>query len=80
MVNAGGLANLPKRDRIESRRGSSLNTTLYKDSHGYNRYSLLELIANAYELLSQNSSGEWRVTRFDQTKNVAGGSPQVPQF
>ena len=60
LVNAGGLENLPKRDRIEARRGADTATTLSKDSRGSNRFSLLELIASTYRLLSQNREGEWQ--------------------
>ncbi|HWD92732.1 MAG TPA: ankyrin repeat domain-containing protein [Verrucomicrobiae bacterium] len=59
LTKAGGLANLPKRDRIEVRRASGVGTTLTKGSHDWNRYSLLELVAGNYGLLSQNTSGEW---------------------
>lgn len=59
LVDAGGLDNLPKRDRIEARRGADPATILYKDSRNSNRYSLLELIGTTYNLLSQNTYGEW---------------------
>src|SRR6201999_2988903 len=60
LIQAGGLANLPKRDRIEVRRGvSGDSTTFYKDQAGRNHYSLLETIATTYGLLSQNDSGTW---------------------
>jgi cytohesin len=60
LIQAGGLANLPKRDRIEVRRDSQTSMTYTKGSHDWNHYSLLELIAGNYALLSQNTSGEWR--------------------
>jgi ankyrin repeat protein len=59
LVKAGGLANLPKRDRIEVRRASQSGTIYTKGPHDWNNYSLLELIAGNYGLLSQNTSGEW---------------------
>ena len=60
LVNAGGLANLPKRDRIEARRGTSSIITFYEDTHHYNRYSLLEFdLSGTSQMLSQNSHNEW---------------------
>jgi ankyrin repeat protein len=59
LTHAGGLANLPKRDRIEVRRGPNTAFTMLKDSQGRNRYSLFEVIASSYSLLSQNTSGSW---------------------
>ncbi len=60
LIQAGGLANLPKRNRIEVRRASTGGMMVFtKDSHGWNRYSLLELVAGEYGLLSQNVAGEW---------------------
>jgi ankyrin repeat protein len=61
LVKAGGLANLPKRDRIEVRRASESGTTYTKGSHDWNRFSLLELVAGNYGLLSRNTSGEWSI-------------------
>jgi len=61
LVQAGGLANLPKRDRIEVRRAADTARTILKDSAGRNRYSLLEVVANAYGIISQ-ASGESRGT------------------
>jgi cytohesin len=57
LVNAGGLANLPKRDRIEVRRASGRAMTIAKDSHNWNNYRLLEVIATSYRMISQNSEG-----------------------
>jgi len=62
LMQAGGLANLPKRNLIEVRRGLSTAFTIRKDSPNRNRYSLLESIAIAYGLLGQQSSGEWVAT------------------
>jgi hypothetical protein len=53
---AGGLANLPKRDRIEVRRGSESFLTITKDPQGRNRYSLLEAIASTYGIISQRTT------------------------
>lgn len=72
LVNAGGLANLPKRDRIEVRRASNTAWTIYKDSSGHNRYSLLESIAMIYGLLSQDGSGEWRLQEESRPKLLGG--------
>jgi ankyrin repeat protein len=62
LVNAGGLANLPKCDRIEIRRSSYGGIPFTKGSRNWNQVSLLESIAAAYGLLIQKTSGEWRVT------------------
>jgi hypothetical protein len=63
LVQAGGLANLPKRDRIEVRRGSSYSLPAFsKGGHDWNRFSLLESIAAAYGLVGQKTSGEWSAT------------------
>jgi ankyrin repeat protein/tetratricopeptide (TPR) repeat protein len=59
LMQAGGLANLPKRNRIEVRRASNSGIAFTKGSHDWNRYSLLEIIAGEYRLLSQNTAGEW---------------------
>ena len=55
LIQAGGLANLPKRDRIEVRRAADTDLTILKDSAGRNRYSLLEVVANAYGIISERS-------------------------
>jgi hypothetical protein len=73
LVDAGGLANLPKRDRIEVRRASSSPLTIYKDPQGRNQVGLLESVAYRYGLLSRNTLGEWQTanknwwTIFDNT-------------
>lgn len=59
LVQAGGLANLPKRNRIEVRRASLVAAVLTKDSQGWNRYSLLETVARTYGFISQSTSGDW---------------------
>lgn len=59
LVQAGGLANLPKRNRIEVRRASQLGTAFTKGSRDWNRYSLLEIIAGEYRLLTQTAEGTW---------------------
>ena len=59
LSDAGGMANLPKRNRIEVRRASSSGVIITKGSHDWNRYSLLEIIAGEYGLLTQKTSGEW---------------------
>jgi ankyrin repeat protein len=59
LTQAGGLANLPKRNQIEVRRGVNTAFTMYKDSQGRNRYSLLEVIAASYNFLTQHTSGRW---------------------
>jgi ankyrin repeat protein len=81
LVNAGGLANLPKRDRIEARRANTA-ITLSKDFHGRNRYSLLELISKVYGLLSQNSFGEWRpqIAKMDSRQNLFNDTWRFPDF
>ena len=62
LLQAGGLADLPKRNRIEVRRGSSSagGVAFTKGSRDWNRYSLLEMIAGNYGLISQSQAGEWR--------------------
>jgi ankyrin repeat protein len=55
LIQAGGLANLPKRDRIEVRRASKSVATIPKDSQNWNHFSLLEIIASSYVMLSPNS-------------------------
>jgi ankyrin repeat protein len=62
LMQAGGLANLPKRNRIEVRRGAKSDggIAFTKGSQDWNRYSLLEIIAGEYRLLAQNLSGDWR--------------------
>ncbi len=57
---AGGLANLPKHDRIEIQRASNTRAYFTKGSHDWNRYSLLEMIAGNYGLIDQDTGGEWR--------------------
>ena len=60
LVKAGGLANLPKSDRIAVRRGSSLDYSMFsKSPRDWNRFSLLELIATDYGLISTVQSGDW---------------------
>jgi ankyrin repeat protein len=59
LVKAGGLANLPKRDRIEVRRASTAGVAFTKGSHDWNRYSLLEMIAAQYTFLNQKGAGVW---------------------
>jgi hypothetical protein len=77
LVNAGGLANLPKLDRIEVRRASSRAVTIAKDSHNWNQYSLLEAVAISYGIISQDSevSGRAFIVRH-QTLN----SLKFPDF
>lgn len=84
LTQAGGLANLPKRDRIEVRRGSSSYEmdAFFKGTNDWNRFSLLETIAAAYGLLGDQTAGEWQATlnpksqsfnsslRFPDLKNV----------
>jgi ankyrin repeat protein len=82
LMQAGGLFNLPKRNRIEVRRASTFGVPFTKGSHDWNRYSLLEIIAGEYHLLTQNVAGEWAHTgamrqlqwehdlRFPDFKNV----------
>jgi ankyrin repeat protein len=66
LTKAGGLADLPKRDRIEATRASySSVPVFYKGSHDWNRYSLLELVAREYGLLSISKSGQWITGRRD---------------
>jgi ankyrin repeat protein len=62
LMQAGGLANLPKRDRIEIRRGVNTAFVVHMDSQNRNRYSLLESIATAFGLLDQKTAGEWLAT------------------
>jgi ankyrin repeat protein len=64
LVNAGGLVNLPKRNRIEVRRASDSGVAFTKGSHDWNRYSLLEVIADSYNLLSEKTTGDWRSRTF----------------
>src|SRR3569833_33148 len=59
LMQAGGLANLPKRNRIQVRRGSNSGVAFIKGSQDWNRYSLLEIIAREYRLLIQNTGGDW---------------------
>lgn len=79
LVKAGGLANLPKRDRIEVRRASHSGTTYTKGSHDWNHYSLLELIAGNYDLISQNTAGDWWSGE-GLSPNLMKGSLQFPDF
>src|SRR6185437_10284293 len=60
LVQAGGLANLPKRDRIQIQRASIIGAPFEKGSRDWNQLSLLEAIAYSYGLLSQQNAGEWR--------------------
>ncbi len=63
LTKGGGLANLPKRDRIEVRRGSNFSNAIFaKDTQDRNHYSLLELIAANYDLLSTMQGGPWPST------------------
>ena len=63
MLNkASGLANLPKRNRIEVRGPNYSDAVFTKDSHDWNHFSLLELVARQYGLLSTQSSGSWSST------------------
>jgi len=63
LTTGGALANLPKRDRIEVRRGSSyVMDVAFKDAHDWNHFSLLESIAIGYGLLGQQTAREWRAT------------------
>jgi len=59
LTKAGGLANLPKRNRIQVRRGTSSGVAFTKGSQDWNRYSLLEMIAREYRLIIQNTAGDW---------------------
>jgi ankyrin repeat protein len=59
LSNAGGLVNLPKRNRIEVRRGQNAVTGLNKGSHDWNRSSVLEVIARSYGLLTRSTAGDW---------------------
>jgi len=78
LIQAGGLANLPKRDRIEVRRSSNAGMTYTRGSHDWNHYSLLETIATSYGLLSQAQAGEWRATT-DIRQNIWSGF-RFPDF
>jgi hypothetical protein len=79
LINAGGLANLPKRDRIELRRASSSSLVISKDPPGRNQFSLLESIAIQYGLLYFNTSGEWQ-TREDIRSNLFNKNLSFPDF
>ena len=59
LTKAGGLANLPKRNLIQVRRGFGSGVAFNKGAHDWNRYSLLEMIAREYRLLTQITRGDW---------------------
>jgi len=80
LTKAGGLANLPKRDRIEVRRGSSYRSAIFlKNGHDWNRFSLLETIATAYGLLDSKTAGEWHAT-LDTRQSSFNRSLPFPDF
>lgn len=56
----GGLADLPKRDRIEVTRPASgfSQVVFWKGTNDWNRFSLLELIAEQYGFITIPSQGE----------------------
>ncbi|HXT10886.1 MAG TPA: ankyrin repeat domain-containing protein [Candidatus Angelobacter sp.] len=60
LTQAGGLANLPKRDRIQIQRASTIGATFTKGSRDWNQLSLLEAIAYSYGFLTRQTSGEWK--------------------
>ncbi len=79
LAGAGGLADLPKRNRIQVSRASSPGVFFTKGSHDWNRYSLLELIADSYGIISQNTSGEWGTARHARP-NLFGEELRFPDF
>jgi len=79
LVKAGGLANLPKRNRIEVRRASQSGVAFTKGSRDWNRYSLLEIIAGEYRLISQATSGEWQ-TETGEGSTIWQNSLHFPDF
>ena len=79
LTKAGGLANLPKRDRIEVRRGSYRSSVFLKGEHDWNRFSLLETIATAYGLLDSKTAGEWQAT-IDTRQNSFNPALRFPDF
>jgi uncharacterized protein len=84
LTKAGGLANLPKRDRIEVRRVANSALTISKDPDGRNRYSLLEAIATTYGIISQAtthpaSSPQWGNPLMYAYGSSGGGLP-FPDF
>jgi hypothetical protein len=80
LTKAGGLANLPKRNRIDVRRGSSTDISIFsKGQHDWNHFSLLELISAEYGLLSTSESGEWKVIT-GQDSSIWGSTLKFPDF
>ena len=79
LIQAGGLADLPKRNRIQVSRASSPGVFFTKGSHDWNRYSLLELIADSYGIISQNTSGEWGTARHARPNLFSDGF-RFPDF
>jgi hypothetical protein len=79
--DAGGLANLPKRDRIEVRREGSGSKALSKSAHGWNRYSLLEAVAAGYGLITQSDSGGAETgSRRELRQNLFNPDFRFPDF
>jgi ankyrin repeat protein len=80
LTQAGGLANLPKRNRIEVRRGVNTAFTTLKDSQGRNRYSLFEVIASSYAIISQQTSGSWIHAHDSRPRLFSNDNLRFPDF
>jgi ankyrin repeat protein/tetratricopeptide (TPR) repeat protein len=80
LVKGGALANLPKRNHIEVRRGANTRFIIYKDSQDRNRFSLFEVIASSYDILTQQKFGSWGRDNVVKSQIFARNSLPFPDF
>jgi ankyrin repeat protein/tetratricopeptide (TPR) repeat protein len=77
----GGLADLPKLDRIVVVRPGSLQTTIFtKGTNGWNRFTLVELLAVHYGFLSANPSVQEKSEWADPYSYTLVGSLSFPDL